>query len=476
MLEINTYKLEPTAAEIRQMLDITTDKIITYLQNIDQAVIFDMEEARAQAFQQSTTMPEMETSLQDILNDLFDNKIPFALPTTHPGFMAYIPGGGIFHAALADLIAKVTNRYIGIDATAPFLNQIEADVLKWFCEMIGFPNTAGGTLTSGGSIANLTAVICARTLVMGENFSKGTVYASDFVHHSMWKAFHAAGIGTTKIRNIPVDGKYKLDVKALEKAITTDINNGFTPLMVVASAGSTNTGSIDPLVAISKVCNKYNAWYHIDAAYGGFFALTDSGKERLKGIEFADSITLDPHKGLFLPYGTGAFIVRDREKLKTVFSHKADYIPDKTSNHELWDFSEMSLELTRPFRGLGVWLPFKMLGAGSFRDALQEKLQLASYFHQKISQSNRWEIIAAPELSLTVFRYNNPRLNVAELNAVNKKIINHVNNKNRAIVSGTIINGNFVIRSCILSFRTHEIHLDRLIEDLNQALDFAIDQ
>ena len=463
--------LEPSEQEIRQMMQLTTEKVITFLDKVAEPVVFDMETAREDAYQASETLPEQQSSLNDILDELFDNKIPYALQTGAPGFMAYIPGGGIFHAGLAELIAKVTNRYVGIDATAPFLNQIETDVLKWFCTMVGYSESSGGTLTSGGSLANLTAVICARTLIMGDNFSKGTVYASGYVHHSMWKAFHAAGISASQIRNIEIDAEFRMDVQALEDAIEQDRKAGLTPLMIVATAGSTNTGSVDPLIEIADIANKSNAWYHIDAAYGGFFTMTEKGKKCLSGIEQADSITLDPHKGLFLPYGTGAFLVKDRENLKKVFSHNADYIPDKPSAHELWDFSEMSLELTRPFRGLGVWLPLKMLGADTFRKALEEKLELADYFYDSIETNGVWEVIAKNDLSLSVFRYNHSDYSADELNKINRKILNYVNDKGRVILSGTLIDSNFVIRNCILSFRTHKTHVDWLIEDLNEALD-----
>jgi len=416
-------------------------------------------------------MPEHEMPLQEILDELFDEKIKQAFKTSHPGFMAYIPGGGIFHSALADLIAKFTNRYIGIDISAPFLSQIEADVLKWFCKIIGYPESSGGSLTSGGSIANLTAVICARTLVMGEDFMKGTVYASSFVHHSMWKAFQAAGIPSINIRDIPVDAAFRLDLEQLRMMLDEDREKGLCPMMVVATAGSTNTGTIDPLEEIADLTKEYAAWFHIDAAYGGFFAMTEKGKQQLAGIELADSITLDPHKGLFLPYGTGAFIVRDRHKLKQVFSHEADYIPEKESGSESWDFSDISLELSRPFRGLGVWLPFKMHGADTFRAALDEKLDLARYFHQQLVNKNRWQIIASPELSLTVFRYNNNQLAQDRLNKINQDVMDVVNNKGRTVLSGTFVSGDFVIRNCILSFRTHEIHLDHLLEDLEEGLD-----
>ena len=467
--------LEPDEEEIRKILGLTTDRIVDFLTTINQPANFDAEKSNLDAQKLGETLPEQQQDLESILQQFFENKVPNALPTAHPGFMAYIPGGGIFHAAVADLIAKVTNRYIGIEVTAPFLSQIETNVLQWFCEMVGYSENAGGTLTSGGSIANLTGVICARSLVMGDDFTQGTVYASGYVHHSMWKAFQAAGIARSQIRNIAVDDNFKLDTYALEASIKKDIENGLKPFMIVATAGSTNTGSVDDLEKIYGIAQNVGAWFHVDAAYGGFFCLTETGKSKLAGIELADSITLDPHKGLFLPYGTGAFIVKDREKLKSVFSHKADYIPDKMDQQALWDFSEMSLELTRPFRGLGIWLPFKMLGAEVFRQALNEKLELADYFYQSLSRQSHWKIIAEPELSLTVFKYHANNFSADELDVINRETIHWVNKKGRVNISGTIIDDHFVMRNCILSFRTHRQQVDYLIEDLNLGLQCALD-
>ncbi|MCF6192935.1 MAG: aminotransferase class V-fold PLP-dependent enzyme [Kangiellaceae bacterium] len=464
------YPLEPTSKEVRQMLAITTDRLIEFLDNIGTSANFNSAQATVQAQQQKGDFSETPQSLEEILDDLFKNRIPNALPTTHPGFMAYVPGGGIFHAGLADLIAKVSNRYVGIDAVAPLMNQIEVDVVKWLCEMIGYPTTSGGTLTSGGSLANLTAVICARTLVMGDEFAKGCVYASEFVHHSQWKAFHAAGITSSRIRTIPVDYDFKLDNEALQRSIEEDIKNDLTPMMIVATAGSTNTGSIDSLKILSGSAKQHKTWIHGDAAYGGLFSMIKEGKERLCGIELADSITLDPHKGMFLPYGTGAFIVRDRELLKSVFTHEADYMPTSSIQQDIWNFSEMSLELTRPFRGLAIWLPLKMLGANAFREALTEKLELADYFYQKVASNPQWQIVAKPQLSITVFKYSNNSMSIEQQNYINHEIIEYVNTKGRANISGTIIDDYTVIRCCVLSFRTHKIHLDHLLEDLNEAL------
>ena len=462
-------KLDPTAEEIRQMLQLTTEKIIDFLDDIAKPVSFDIEEVRQEAYQQSETMPEDTGDFEQILDDLFSNKIPYCLPTAMPGFMAYIPGGGLFHSALGDLIAKVTNRYVGVDFAAPFLAQIETDVIKWFCGMVGYPETSAGTLTSGGSIANLTAVICARTIIMGDNFSRGTVYTSEYSHHSNSKAFYAAGIPPSQVRSIGVDENFKLNCQTLEEAILDDMAQGQTPFMIVATAGSTNTGSIDDIKTIAALAKKYNIWLHIDAAYGGFFTLTELGKKALKGIELADSITLDPHKGLFQPYGTGAIIVKDKQNLLKTFKHSADYLPEEKTAVDVWDFSEMSLELTRPFRGLAIWLSLKMMGAAMFRETLEEKLDLAHYLHQQLSADPRWQIIAEPELSLTVFRYHDLQKSDDELNKINQKIMSYINKKARTNISGTRVDGNFVLRSCILSHRTRRLHLDWFIEDLQEA-------
>jgi aromatic-L-amino-acid/L-tryptophan decarboxylase len=466
-----SFPLEPSPEQVREMLELVTSKLVEFLHANSQPANYSVDKAQSLASERADCLPTTTSTLDEILDELFAEVFPNALPTAHPGFMAYIPGGGIVHAGIADLITKITNRYVGIDATAPLLSQIETDVLKWFCEMVGYDNHSAGTLTSGGSIANLTAVICARTKTMGDDFSSGVVYASNFVHHSMWKAFHAAGVNPRRIRAIDVDQQFRLDAGKLALQMRQDVEQGLKPMMVVATAGSTNTGTIDSLNEIADLCETYSAWYHVDAAYGGFFCFTEYGKAKLAGIGRADSITLDPHKGLFLPYGTGAILVKNSEDLKNTFSHQADYIPEKASEQVLWDFSELSLELTRPSRGLAIWLPFKMHGVQAFRTTLQEKLDLAQYFCEQLRLDSRWKIVATPELSLTVFKYSNSQLSKDELNIINRQIIENINRKGRVNLSGTSIAGEFVIRTCVLSFRTHQLQLDQLLEDLAEQLD-----
>ena len=265
---------------------------------------------------------------------------------------------------MADLIADSTNRYTSVYGAAPALAQLEANVIAWFCQIAGYPPEARGTLTSGGSLANLTALVTARRERLPENFLSGVIYASDQSHHSVAKGAILAGFPEANVREVPTDERFRLRVDALDELIAEDRRRGLTPFLVVASAGTTNTGAVDPLAELADLAAREGLWLHVDAAYGGFFLLTEEGKRTMRGIERADSIVLDPHKGLFLPYGTGAVLVRDGEALRRAHSLTADYLPGMQNDPDRVDFSQYSPELSRPFRGLRVWLPFKMHGAG----------------------------------------------------------------------------------------------------------------
>ena len=227
--------------------------------------------------------------------------------TTSPRFMAYIPGGGLFHSALGDFLAAVSNKYSGFASASPGAVRIENACTAWLADVIGYPRTSAGTLTSGGSLANLTAIVAAREA--RDPDGGGAVYMTRFVHHCVDKALHIAGRGRSPKRMIDTDDRCRMSVAALEAAIEQDIADGIRPWLVVASAGTIDTGSVDPLQAIADVCERHGVWLHVDGAYGGLFALCDEGRAKLSGIERADSVALDPHKTLFLPYGTGAALV-----------------------------------------------------------------------------------------------------------------------------------------------------------------------
>jgi aromatic-L-amino-acid decarboxylase len=289
-------------------------------------------------------LPQRGAPFDELLDLIFDKLLTKTYNTASPGYLAYIPGGGLFHAAVADLIADSINRYVGVWVAAPGLVQLETNVVRWFCQMVGYPDGAQGILTSGGSLANFTAVVTARRDRLPEDFLKGTLYCSDQVHHSVTKAAMLAGFPAGNIRVIPSDDAFRLDTERLREQVAMDRAADMQPFLVVASAGTVNTGAVDDLAALADLAEQEELWLHIDGAYGGFFVLTERGREMMAGLDRADSITLDPHKGLFLPYGTGCLLVRDVAALKRAHHVAADYMPDLQEAPDLVDFSEISPE------------------------------------------------------------------------------------------------------------------------------------
>jgi glutamate/tyrosine decarboxylase-like PLP-dependent enzyme len=381
------------------------------------------------------------------------------IATTSPRFMGYIPGGGLFHSALGDMLAATSNKYAGFAPAAPGAVRIENACTAWLASVIGYPPQAAGTLTSGGSVANLTAIVAAREARDADG--GGAVYLTRFAHHCIDKALHIAGRGRSPRRAIATDDAFRMSVEALEQALDEDRRNGVRPWLVVASAGTVDTGAIDPLPQIAELCRRHGAWLHVDGAYGGLFALSDEGRALLRGIEEADSVALDPHKTLFLPYGTGAALVRDGKQLLDAFSASAEYIRPFSETDVGPSPADLSPELTRHFRALRLWLPLQIAGVAAFRAAQAEKLALARYFHARLAEIDGWDPGPPPDLSVVAFRYL-PRS--GDVDAFNERLIAHVQQEGRVMLSGTRIDGGFRLRCAILCFRTHLEHVDEAID------------
>lgn len=409
-------------------------------------------------------------SLPKILDSFFEQVVPLSLNTASGGYLGYIPGGGIFLSALADFLALATNRYAGVNFTAPLLSQMEVTIIKWLGSLVGYDQkTCGGVLTSGGSMANLTALIVARDhKLKDDDFFRGVLYGSEQTHLSIWKAAHAAGIKTCNVKKIRLNSNYQIDTDDLERQIQADVAKGLAPFLVIANAGTTDCGAVDDLHAISKITQKYQLWFHTDAAYGGFFILTERGRKVLQDMELSDSITLDPHKGLFLPYGTGALIVKDDQHLQNSFTLKAHYISQSVDEEEFWDFSHRSLEMSRAARGLRILLPLQYYSTKTFKDLLNEKLDLAEWIYNKLSNDQRFHVLSVPKLSLLAFRLTNLASTSEQEhgNQMTKLLLELINSKQRVFVSGTTIEGHFYIRLAILSYRTHQKHLEMFWSDL----------
>ena len=388
------------------------------------------------------------------------------IATTSPRFMGYIPGGGLFHSALGDMLAAASNKYSGFAPAAPGAVRIENACTAWLASVIGYPETSSGTLTSGGSLANLTAIVAARDARDADG--GGAVYLTRFAHHCVDKALHIAGRGAAPRRVIATDSSYRMSPDALEQALEEDRRNGVRPWLVVASAGTVDTGAVDPLPVIAEHCRRHAAWFHVDGAYGGLFALCDEGRARLQGIDQADSVALDPHKTLFLPYGTGAVLVRDGTKLSAAFSASADYIRPFSETDVGPSPADLSPELTRHFRAMRLWLPLQIAGVGAFRAAQAEKLALARYFHARLAEIDGFDAGPEPQLSVVAFRYL-PKS--GDIDQFNERLIRHIQEEGRVMLSGTRIDGSFFLRCAILCFRTHLEHVEEAIAAVRRGVE-----
>lgn len=382
--------------------------------------------------------------------------------------LGYIPGGGIFHSALGDYLAAITNRYSGHFFAAPGAVRLENVLLRWMAELIGYPDTSAGNLTTGGSLAHLTAIVTARDDydALGEDCHRFVVYLTEHTHHSVHKSLHIAGLDKCLTRSVPVDNRYRLNPQALDKMVDADKKAGLIPWLIIASAGTTNTGAVDPLSAISDVADSFGCWLHIDGAYGALFALCEEARPILRGMDRSDSIIMDPHKTLFLPFGTGAVLVKNREALYSSFHWQADYTKDLPDDQDELSPADLSPELSRHFRGLRLWLPLKLLGLAPFRAALSEKILLARHFYEAMKKANGFEVGPYPDLSVVTYRYLPRRGNIDDFN---QRLIQRVLMDGRVFITSTRVNGNFVLRLAVLGFRTHLDEIEEAIEILKRT-------
>ena len=389
------------------------------------------------------------------------------------GHVAYIPGGGLYPAALADYLAAVSNRYAGLFFPAPGAVRVENQLVRWMCDLVGYPAEARGDLASGGSLANLTAIVTAREAmgVRSRDVERAVVYSTEQVHHCVAKALRIAGLADAVSRTVPMDARFRMDTKALSELLEADQAAGLRPFMVMASAGTTDTGSIDPIEDLTRIAHAAGAWVHVDAAYGGFLLLAEEVRSDLTGLAEADSIVLDPHKGLFLPYGSGAVLVRDGAALKEAHTYRASYLRDVPQDEDWFSPADHSAELSRHFRGLRMWLPLQLFGLAPFRAALSEKVWLARYFYERVQEIPGIEVGPYPELSVVMFRY--VPSGGGDVNEANRAFARAIHDDGRVFLSSTEIDGDVWIRVAVLNFRTHKSTIDLTLEVLRGALEVA---
>lgn len=459
------YPLEPNGEQMRRMATVATEALVAFVDGLPAAPSWDLEGALELARTFREPAPEGPGDPEAIVRRVMGGAAK-AFNTAGPGYLAYVPGGGLFAAALADYLADVTNRFVALWNPSPVFAQIEATAIRWLADMFGYPDEARGIFTSGGSLANLSGIVAARRARLPEYFLAGSLYASAQAHASVAKSAVLAGFPARHVRSVPCTPDLRMDLDALAGMVKEDRAAGLQPFCLVANAGTTNTGAVDPIAECARVAMDEELWLHVDGAYGGFFQLTDRGRALFRGIEQADSIVLDPHKGMFLPYGTGCLLVREGRRLREAHQVGAEYLQDLAAEGEIPNFADYSPELSRDFRGLRVWLPVVLHGLGAFRKALDEKLDLARHLYEELSENPGFELPWEPQLTVVAFRY---RPAMGDADAFNRRLLERINASRRVFLSSTRVDGRFVIRACIVSHRTHRDRIEEAAEIIRRS-------
>ena len=379
---------------------------------------------------------------------------------THPRHFAWVPGPSNFVGVLADALASGVNVCPGtwLESSGP--SQIELITTEWLVELCGLPAGAGGVFVSGGSIANLTGLATARQIKLGASMDGAVIYSSDQAHSSNWKNIRVLGFRPEQTRLIPVDAHLMLDATALSHAIDEDRRNGKRPFCVIATAGTTNTGTVDPLDAIADVCEKQDLWLHVDGAYGAAAVLTERGRTLLKGMERAHSLVLDPHKWLFQPFDIGCCLVRDVRWLEESFSEHPEYLQDTRDKMDMGrevNFCDRGVQLTRAFRALKLWMSIKVYGLDRFRAAIDQGISNAERAQHLLQQQGSFEIITPAQIGVVTFRYRPPNCSDDDLNQLARTMFDGIVADGHALLTTTVINGQTVLRLCTINPRTtHE--------------------
>ncbi len=408
------------------------------------------------------SIPEGSLPPEQVLDFVLKKVMPNSTNVSHPKSFAFVPGPSNFIGAMGDALASGFNIFSGGWVASPGAAELEIVTITWLLKMFGFPvKKGGGIFTSGGSMANLTAIATARSIKCGDDFSKAIIYMSDQAHSSNIKAIRTLGFSKAQVRIIPSDQEYKFGVSKLKNAIAKDRIQGFFPFCLIATAGTTNTGTVDPLSDLASICKQEGLWFHIDAAYGGAAILSANGKELLKGIKKADSLTVDPHKWFFQPYEIGCLLVRNHTWLKNTFTEKPEYLRDIEGNTSEINFYDHGVELTRRFRALKFYMSVKTFGLHTFKNAIDYNMKLAEEVEVLLRNSSHWEIISPATLAVINFRFNPFQLDLEEekLDALNQYISQKVVDTKEALLVTTVLNKQVVLRMCLINPRTTMEHI-----------------
>lgn len=490
--------LDISEAEMRELSSQLTQLVTEYFSEVSTLPVFPATSAGKTIGKIGASLPFAGEPLEQLLEDC-RTIIENSRHNGHPRFFGYVTSPATPPGAFADLLASTLNSNVTSWRSGPAATEIERTVVGWLASMIGYSGATHeaheiqGLLTSGGSMANLTALLIAHRAKSGADVASTglwnscapmTIYASDQIHMSIPKAADILGLGRAQVRLVASDDRFRMNVASLRQTIAKDLANGMKPFCVVASAGTVNTGAVDPLAEIADVADEFGLWFHIDGAYGALAALDETKRPLFRGLERADSISLDPHKWLYVPIDSGCLLFRDEARARAAFSFDgADYIKVHEQNtDEAFAFWNYGPELSRRFRALKIWLTLRYYGVRRVARSISEDNALAAYLGEQVQAATDFELLASPELSICCFRYVPPSLQArlrlrgedaaaieAELDQLNTNIMNVVQRGGRAYLSSATIRGRFALRACITNFRTTRADIDQTLEIIRDA-------
>lgn len=450
----NTSRLSMSREEMLNLTNKVSEILVDHNLDLSSQDAWDGEFSDGLAKIFMTDPPEDGRNIDEVLEQATKNIFSNSLKLAHPKCFGFVSVSPIWPSVISDFLVSGMNSNVCTWLVASGPSQIELTVIEWIRQWLGYPDTAGGLLTSGSSVASVEAFVVAREAA--DNPTRATVYMSDQTHQSIIRAARVIGISADNIKKIPSDDSFSIDVNQLAETVAEDVKKGFQPVLVVANAGTTSTGAIDSLDWIADFCESQNIWFHVDAAYGGFACITQRGKKLLKGIERADSVTLDAHKWLFQSYEAGCLMLKDLQKLENVYSMRSDVLQDTVWGKDHPNLANRGIQLSRTFRAFKIWMSVQSFGMRAFRDSVENGLVLAEKAQNYIQESTNLQLLSPAILSIFCFRFNPKNSNLSEsaIEEINRKILVRVFWEDDAFMSSTMVNGAFTLRICIVNHTT----------------------
>lgn len=414
------------------------------------------------------SFPKEGRPLRNVIEEMTEDVYTNQAVMQHPRFFAFVPSPATPISWLADVMTYSYNPHAGSWLQSSGASCIEQEVIRWLCRQAGYPESAGGLFVSGGSMSNLTALITARNVQLSEDeYSIGTAYLSGQTHSCVARGLRIMGLRTDQMKHIPADENYRMDITCLEQEIIKDKASGKKPFVVIATAGTTNTGSVDPLHEIADLCEKHNMWMHVDGAYGGSILVSPKYRHILDGISRADSITWDAHKWLFQTYGCSMVLLKKEQYLVNCFSTHPEYLKDAVIENDQTNYWDWGPELTRPARSLKLWFTIQTLGTQKLSQMVEHGVQTAEWFEQELRNHQDWEIVTSAQLAIVNFRYAPDSFSAERLNKMNEIISQKMVSNGFACILTTHLKDLTVLRICA-------IHPDTTKDDIEKTIRLLI--